>query len=165
MTLRERLWMLGYKDSQLKKALLAFQRDFHTSKSKALSKLTLLRLRKLTDGNMKLNLLSRIIHSESNGEPYRGMVAVGAVVLNRLKSHQFPNSLTAVITQPLAFTVVQNGRFWLEPTLLSYKEAKEAFSGTDPTGNCLFFFNPDLSSSRWILRLRPKLRIGRHVFA
>ncbi|CAI6049285.1 hypothetical protein PAECIP112173_01328 [Paenibacillus sp. JJ-100] len=165
MSLKERLLLLGYKKKSLHENLIRFQNDFKISAEIKLHHRTIPRLKELTSGNTSLNLLARTIYSESRGEPYRGMVAVGAVVLNRLKSPQFPNTLVKVITEPLAFTVVSNGQFWLKPNRRAYRAAREAMKGNDPTGGSLFFFNPDKSTSTWVKRLRIKLRIGRHVFA
>ncbi|PYY25904.1 cell wall hydrolase [Paenibacillus illinoisensis] len=164
-SLKERLLLLGYKKKSLHANLIAFQNDFKISAEIKLHDLTIPRLKELTSGNTPLNLLARTIYSENRGEPYRGMVAVGAVVLNRLKSHQFPNPLVKVITEPLAFTVVSNGQFWLKPNRRAYRTAREAMKGNDPTAGSLYFFNPDKSTSTWVKRLQLKLRIGRHEFA
>ncbi|MFF2479675.1 cell wall hydrolase [Paenibacillus sp. NPDC058071] len=160
MKIRERLSLLGYEKESLKASLLAFQHDFHTHPLN-----TFQRLKQLTQGEVTLNLLARVIYSEAMGEPYLGKVAVGAVVLNRLASPNFPNTLVNVITEPLAFAVIGDGRFWLKPNRLAYRAARDALKGMDPTRGCLFFFNPDKATSKWIRRLKPKLRIGRHVFA
>ncbi|APO47449.1 MULTISPECIES: cell wall hydrolase [Paenibacillus] len=165
MTHKERLMLLGYNKKTLRANLIAFQHDFKISPKQELHRLTIPRLKELTSGDLQLNLLARTIYSESRGEPYRGMVAVGAVVLNRLKSPEFPNSLVEVITEPLAFTVVSNGQFWLRPDQRAYRAAKEALKGRDPSSGSLYFFNPDKSTSTWVKRLRPQLRIGRHLFA
>ncbi|MFB8377298.1 cell wall hydrolase [Paenibacillus taichungensis] len=165
MSLKERLLLLGYKKKSLRVNLIAFQNDFKISPERKLHHLTIPRLKQLTTGDTQLNLLARTIYSETRGEPYRGMVAVGAVVLNRLKSPQFPNTLVKVITEPLAFTVISNGQFWLKPNQRAYRAARESLKGSDPSAESLYFFNPDKSTSTWIKRLRPKLRIGRHVFA
>lgn len=166
MDLRERLSLLGYEGTSLKAALLAFQHDFHIHSSGGkLSRKTIPRLKQLTQGNVTLNLLARVIYSEAVGEPYKGKVAVGAVVLNRLASSDFPDTLVGVIIEPLAFAVIGDGRFWLKPNLIAYRAARDALNGKDPTKGCLYFFNPNKSTSKWIRRLKPKMRIGRHVFA
>lgn len=165
MDLRKRLAALGYKGNSLSAGLLAFQHDFQISLSGELSHVTIPRLKQLTKGDVSLNLLARVIYSEATGEPYKGMVAVGAVVLNRLKSPDFPDTLVSVITEPLAFAVIGDGRFWLKPNTLAFKAAWEALKGVDPTKGCLYFFNPDKATSKWIRRLTPKMKIGRHVFA
>lgn len=165
MNLRERLSRLGYENRSIKAGLLAFQHDFHIHSSGKLSRKTIPRLKQLTQGNVTLNLLARVIYSEAIGEPYIGKVAVGAVVLNRLTSTDFPDTLVKVIIEPLAFTVIGDGRFWLKPNSIAYKAARDALNGQDPTKGCLYFFNPDKATSKWIRRLKPKMRIGRHVFA
>ena len=109
-------------------------------------------------------LLAQCIYSESRGEPYKGQVAVGAVVLNRVKSSAFPNSISGVIYQKGAFSAVDDGQINLTPNDSALKAAKDAMNGWDPTGGCLYYYNPDKTSNRWI-RSRPVvLRIGRHVF-
>ena len=109
-------------------------------------------------------LLAQCIYSESRGEPYKGQVAVGAVVLNRVKSSAFPNSISGVIYQKGAFSAVDDGQINLTPNDSALKAAKDAMNGWDPTGGCLYYYNPAKTSNRWI-RSRPVvLRIGNHVF-
>lgn len=112
-----------------------------------------------------LALLARIIHAEARGESFQGKVAVGAVVLNRMKSPYFPKSLDEVIYQRNQFTPVQDGSINLEPDEQSIKAALAALRGEDPTKGALFFYNPRISSDRWITTLPVITRIGRHVFA
>lgn len=109
-------------------------------------------------------LLAQCIYSESRGEPYKGQVAVGAIVLNRVKSSSFPNSISGVIFQRGAFSAVDDGQINLTPNDSALKAAKDAMNGWDPTGGCLYYYNPAKTSNRWI-RSRPiVLRIGNHVF-
>lgn len=109
-------------------------------------------------------LLAQCIYSESRGEPYKGQVAVGAVVLNRVKSSSFPNSVSGVIFQRGAFSAVDDGQINLTPNDSALKAAKDAMNGWDPTGGCLYYYNPAKTTNRWI-RSRPVvLRIGNHVF-
>lgn len=109
-------------------------------------------------------LLAQCIYSESRGEPYKGQVAVGAVVLNRVKSSAFPNSISGVIYQRGAFSAVDDGQINLTPNDSALKAAKDAMNGWDPTGGCLYYYNPAKTSNRWI-RSRPiVVRIGAHVF-
>ncbi len=109
-------------------------------------------------------LLAQCIYSESRGEPYKGQVAVGAVVLNRVKSSAFPNSISGVIYQRGAFSAVDDGQINFTPNDSALKAAKDAMNGWDPTGGCLYYYNPAKTSNRWI-RSRPiVLRIGNHVF-
>ena len=109
-------------------------------------------------------LLAQCIYGEARGEPYKGQVAVGAVVLNRVRSSSFPNSIAGVIYQRGAFTAVSDGQINLAPDDTALKAAKDAMNGWDPTGGCLFYYNPATATSAWI-RSRPvALRIGEHVF-
>ena len=109
-------------------------------------------------------LLAQCIYSESRGEPYKGQVAVGAVVLNRVKSSAFPNSISGVIYQKGAFSAVDDGQINLSPDDSAIKAARDAMNGWDPTGGCLYYYNPAKTSNRWI-RSRPiVVRIGNHVF-
>ena len=109
-------------------------------------------------------LLAQCIYSESRGEPYKGQVAVGAVVLNRVKSSAFPNSISGVIYQKGAFSAVDDGQINLTPNDSAVKAARDAMNGWDPTGGCLYYYNPAKTSNRWI-RSRPiVVRIGNHVF-
>lgn len=113
----------------------------------------------------ELDLLARTVYSEARGEPYEGQVAVAAVVLNRLHSSQFPNTISGVIFQPLAFSPVADGSFWLTPDQTSYNAAIHALRGWDPSYGALYFYNPVTATSRWIFTRRTIRRIGRHVFA
>ena len=114
--------------------------------------------------NGDVYLLAQCIYSESRGEPYKGQVAVGAIVLNRVKSSSFPNSISGVIFQRGAFSAVDDGQINLTPNDSALKAAKDAMNGWDPTGGCLYYYNPAKTSNRWI-RSRPiVLRIGNHVF-
>lgn len=113
----------------------------------------------------QLNLLSKLVAAEARGESYEGQVAVAAVVLNRVKDTRFPDSIEGVIYQKNAFSVVRDGYIDAQPTEESYKAAKEALYGSDPTNNAIYFWNPDISTCSWINTLNPHLRIGNHVFA
>ncbi len=111
-------------------------------------------------------LLARLIYAEARGESYKGKVAVGAVVLNRVRSSQFPNTLSGVIYQKNAFESVTNGSINNTPDSDCLRAAKEAMNGWDPTGGCLYFYNAATVSSRsWIHTRTVKTVIGRHSFA
>ncbi|SDK15336.1 spore cortex-lytic enzyme [Natronincola ferrireducens] len=111
-----------------------------------------------------VELLARTIHAESKGEPYEGQVAVGAVILNRVRSSNFPNTIAGVVYQPCAFEPVKRGTINQAPNDSAYKAARDALNGWDPTGGALYFWNPATATSKWIWTRTITLRIGRHVF-
>ncbi|MCK9524481.1 MAG: cell wall hydrolase [Limnochordia bacterium] len=108
--------------------------------------------------------LAQMIHAEARGEPYVGQVAVGAVIINRILSTQFPETLRGVLFQRNAFQPVQNGSFNLAPNESARKAALEALNGVDPTGGALFFFNPRQSSDGFMHSRPAKVTIGSHRF-
>ena len=110
-------------------------------------------------------LLARVVHGEARGESYKGKVAVAAVVLNRVRSASFPNTISAVIYQKNAFSCVANGSINLTPDDESIRAAKEALNGWDPTGGCLYFYNSRLTSDAFLASLTVKTVIGNHSFA
>lgn len=110
-------------------------------------------------------LLAKCIHAEARGEPYMGQVAVGAVVLNRVKSSRFPNTISGVIYQPYAFTAVIDGQMNLEPNETAYNAARDAMNGWDPTNGCIYYYNPATATSSWIWSRKVMITIGKHNFA
>ena len=110
-------------------------------------------------------LLARTIYAEGRGEPYTGQVAIGAVVLNRIRSNQFPNTLSGVEYQKHAFTAVSDGQINLTPNDTAMKAAKDAINGWDPTGGALYYYNPAVATSAWIFDRQTVTVIGKHVFA
>ena len=110
-------------------------------------------------------LLAKLIHAEARGESYQGQVAVGAVVLNRVRSSSFPNTISGVIYQKYAFTCVADGQINLEPNETSKKAAKDAMNGWDPSYGALYYYNPAIATSSWIFTRQPTVTIGKHVFA
>lgn len=112
-----------------------------------------------------VELLTRVIHGEARGEDFEGQVAVGAVVLNRLKDPRFPKTMRAVVYQSGAFTAVDDKQIQLDPNDQSYKAAEVALSGQDPTSGALFYFNPRLATDRWIKSRSVIKRIGNHTFS
>ena len=110
------------------------------------------------------DLLARLISAEARGEPYSGQVAVGAVVLNRVKSPAFPNSISGVIYQSGAFSCLQDGQFWKPVADSAYQAARDAINGSDPSGGAIYYFNPATATSSWIWS-RPLITvIGKHRF-
>ena len=112
----------------------------------------------------EVELLARLIHGEARGEPYKGQVAVAAVVLNRVKSSQFPNSVSGVIYQSGAFSVVNDGQINLTPDETAIKAARDAMNGYDPTNGCLDYYNPAKTTNQWMLSKPVLLVIGNHSF-
>ncbi len=111
-----------------------------------------------------LNLLAHVVYGEARGEPYTGQVAVAAVVLNRVKSSSFPNSIASVVYQAGAFDCVADGQINLSPNQNAINAARDAMNGWDPTYGCLFYYNPRTATSKWMLSRAVKLNIGNHAF-
>ena len=122
---------------------------------------------KAAEGTDMTELLARLINGEARGESYQGQVGVGAVILNRVNSPQFPNTISAVIYQKGQFSCVTDGQFdkKIEENSTVYKAAKEAISGADPTNGALYFYNPKTAKSKWLFSLKTVATIGNHRFA
>ena len=111
-------------------------------------------------------LLARLVYAEARGESYKGKVAVAAVVLNRVRSSAFPNTISGVIYQSNAFESVSNGSINKTPDSDCLRAAREAMNGWDPTGGCLYFYNAaQVSTGSWIKTRTVKTVIGNHSFA
>ncbi|MFB4166342.1 spore cortex-lytic enzyme [Virgibacillus sp. JSM 102003] len=112
-----------------------------------------------------IQLMANAVHGESRGESYVGQVAVAAVILNRVESSTFPNTVSGVIFEPRAFTAVADGQIWLTPNEQAKEAVLDAINGWDPSGNALYYFNPNTATSDWIWS-RPQIKkIGKHIFA
>ena len=111
-----------------------------------------------------VNLLARLIYGEARGEPYAGQVAVGAVVMNRVKSSSFPNSISGVIYQSGAFDAVSDGQINLTPDATAKKAAQDAINGWDPSYGAIYYFNPSTATNKWIWSRPMTVTIGRHRF-
>lgn len=112
-----------------------------------------------------LNLLAKCVYAEARGESYVGQVAIAAVVLNRVESPSFPNTIAGVIYQPYAFTAVDDGQINLTPNSTAYKAAQDALNGWDPTYGAIYYYNPATATSSWIWSRQTTVTIGNHVFA
>jgi N-acetylmuramoyl-L-alanine amidase len=111
-----------------------------------------------------IRLMANAVYGESRGEPYIGQVAVAAVILNRVNSSSFPNTVSGVIYEPRAFTAVADGQINLTPNETAKKAVLDAINGIDPTGDAIYYFNPNTATSGWIWS-RPQIkRIGKHIF-
>ncbi|MGV3466073.1 MAG: cell wall hydrolase [Heyndrickxia sp.] len=114
-------------------------------------------------------LMARLVHAEAGGEPYAGKVAVATVILNRLHSSTFPNSIKGVIYQiesgHYAFTPVQDGRIKLSADADSKRAVNEAIAFSGKGNGSLYFYNPKTAKSKWILSRHVTVTIGHHRFA
>ncbi|MFC3038946.1 spore cortex-lytic enzyme [Virgibacillus xinjiangensis] len=111
-----------------------------------------------------IQLMANAVYGEARGEPYEGQVAVAAVILNRVESSTFPNTVSGVIFEPRAFTAVADGQIWLTPNERAKEAVLDAINGWDPSGNAEYYFNPDTATSGWIWT-RPQIKkIGKHIF-
>ena len=117
-----------------------------------------------SSNSSNVNLLARLIYGESRGEPYTGQVAVGAVVMNRVKSSSFPNTISGVIYQSGAFDVVSDGQINLTPNSTAIKAAQDALNGWDPSYGAIYYFNPSTATNKWIWSRPMTVTIGKHRF-
>ncbi len=117
-----------------------------------------------TSNSNDVNLLARLIYGESRGEPYTGQVAVGAVVMNRVRSSSFPNTISGVIYQANSFDVVKDGQINLSPNATAKKAAQDALNGWDPSYGAIYYFNPKTASNKWIWSRPVTVTIGNHRF-
>ncbi len=159
----------GIFGNETQKSLKQFQKKNNLNSDGIAGPQTLAKLNISTTNtnttDTEVNLLARIISAESRGEEYIGQVAVGAVVLNRVESPLFPDTLAGVIYQPGAFTAITDGQFNEPTSQESRRAAQDAINGQDPTGGALYYYNPDKTNDKWI-RTRPVItRIGKHLFA
>ena len=117
-----------------------------------------------SSNSSNVNLLARLIYGEARGEPYTGQVAVGAVVMNRVKSSSFPNTISGVIYQSGAFDAVSDGQINLSPNSTAIKAAQDAINGWDPSYGAIYYFNPSTATNKWIWSRPMTVTIGRHRF-
>ncbi len=117
-----------------------------------------------TGGSANVDLLARLISAEARGEPYAGQVAVGAVVLNRVRHPSFPNTISGVIYQNGAFSCLSDGQFWQPVAQSAYQAARDALNGSDPSGGAIYYFNPAKTTSKWIWSRPLIVVIGSHRF-
>ncbi|MBQ9791704.1 MAG: cell wall hydrolase [Clostridia bacterium] len=175
MEIQRRLQELGYYDGEINGyfddltvvAIKNFQRDNGIYVSGAVGGITAnaLGIYMSEQESNDLYLLAKCIHAEARGEVYLGMVAVGAVILNRVASPDFPNTIYDVIYQPWAFTAVHDGQIALEPEGPAYQAAQDALNGWDPSYGSLYYYNPRTASSSWIFSRQTVVTIGQHIFA
>ena len=117
-----------------------------------------------TSNNSNVNLLARLIYGEARGDSYTGQVAVGAVVMNRVRSSSFPNTISGVIYQSGAFDAVRDGQINLTPNSTATKAAQDAINGWDPSYGAIYYFNPATATNKWIWSRPMTVTIGKHRF-
>ena len=163
----------GIFGKQTKEAVKSFQKKNNLTVDGIVGKKTLSALGISTSSssvtsnysNADINLLARLIYGEARGESYTGQVAVGAVVMNRIKSSSFPNTMSGVIYQRYAFTAVDDGQINLTPNDTARRAAIDAMNGWDPTYGAIYYYNPATATSSWIFSRQTTVTLGRHVFA
>ena len=117
-----------------------------------------------SNDSSNVNLLARVVYGEARGEPYTGQVAVAAVVLNRVKSSKFPNSISGVVYQSGAFDAVADGQINMTPDTTAKKAAQDALNGWDPSYGAIYYFNPSTATNKWIWSRPMTVTIGKHRF-
>ena len=159
----------GYYGEETRKAVLRFQKQQGIQQTGIAGPITLKalgisvgKIPAATEAN--IYLLARIISAEARGEPYTGQVAVGAVVLNRIEHPSFPDTLSGVIYQNGAFTAVTDGQFDQPISDSAYRAARDALDGWDPTGGCIYYYNPAKTSNKFIWSRPVVITIGSHRF-
>ena len=147
-------------------AVKSFQRDNGLTADGVVGSATIraLGINLSSSGRSDEELLARVIDGEARGEQYIGQVAVGAVILNRVASPLFPNTVSGVIYQAGAFDAVADGQVNLTPNDTARRAARDALNGWDPTGGCLYYYNPKTATSKWMLSKTVHLAIGNHSF-
>ena len=157
----------GIYGAKTREAVIQFQKDNNLTADGIAGAKTLAKLNVNVQSNNNSSdvyLLARCIYGEARGEVYLGKVAVGAVILNRVKDANFPNSVTGVIYQPGAFDAVADGQINLTPDEECIRAARDAFGGWDPTNGCLYYYNPATATNKWMLSKEVTLVVGNHSF-
>ena len=161
---------LGYYDGKCdgiyglmtENAVTEFQKDNDLNVDGIAGKVTLSKLGILN--RKDIDLLAMIINGEARGESFEGQVAVGAVVMNRVKHPAFPDTISEVIYQKGAFSAVKDGQINKKITNSCRKAAEAALRGVDPTDGAVFYYNPDTATCKWIKTRIAVKRIGNHLF-
>ncbi len=117
-----------------------------------------------SNNSSNVNLLARVVYGEARGETYTGQVAVAAVVLNRVKSSKFPNTIAGVVYQSGAFDAVADGQVNMTPDATAKKAAQDALNGWDPSYGAIYYFNPNTATNKWIWSRPMTVTIGKHRF-
>jgi len=171
--LQFRLRTLGYDQqvldgqfgSQTLSTVRRFQSEYGLPADGVVGEKTWKVLKNFSLNQSELDIMAKVINSEARGEPYEGQVAVGAVIMNRIGSVQFPDNIYDVVFQSGAFTAVDDGQYTLKPNKSAYLAAQDALRGWDPTNQSLYYFNPVTATSKWIWSRPQTVTIGHHIFA
>lgn len=163
---RSQLHMMGYSEVDATiyfpkftdHATAQFQRDFNLPATGVVGQST-------RNAMGIVEKMARIVHGEARGERYIGQVGVAAVILNRVASEGFPDTVEEVIFQPNAFTAVNDGQYLLEPDANAYRAVRDAWKGMDPANGAVYYFNPDGVTDNWIYSRTVITQIGKHFFA
>ncbi len=148
----------GYYGAVTTEAVKAFQRDFGLETTGGMGPRT-------TQLINDIEMMAHVVNGESRGESYQGQVAVAAVILNRVESKNFPNTVYDVIFQRNAFTAVYDGQYHLQPNYIAYNAVKDALLGWDPSYGSVYYYNPSLATDQWIFTRTVTKQIGNHNFA
>lgn len=157
----------GIYGAKTKEAVINFQKDNGLKVDGIAGPETLNKLNinsQATNTSSDIYLLARCVYGEARGEVYLGKVAVAAVILNRVDDANFPNSISGVIYQPGAFDAVADGQINLSPDEECIRAARDAFGGWDPTNGCLYYYNPQTATNKWMLSKEVTLKVGNHSF-
>nr|WP_026582840.1 cell wall hydrolase [Bacillus sp. J33] len=148
----------GYYGPITRNAVENFQRDFGLKADGMVGVNTSAML-------SNVDMMAHAVHGEARGESYDGQVAVAAVILNRVHSSEFPNTISNVIFQKNAYTAVSDGQYWLQPNAAAYQAVRDAFDGWDPSGGATYYYNPVTATDQWIFTRTVIKQIGNHHFA
>jgi len=146
-------------------SVMEFQKEYGVNPDGTVGPATWRKLKKYTLSESEMEIMAKIIYSEARGESYKGQVAVGAVVMNRIQSDEFPDTIQGVVFQKNAFTAVSDGQYGMKPNRTAYRAALDAVRGWDPTRNSHYYYNPKTATDKWIWTRTPTIKIGRHLFA
>ncbi|WP_246017773.1 cell wall hydrolase [Mesobacillus subterraneus] len=148
----------GYYGPITVNAVKQFQRDFGIETTGGVGPKTAQLLN-------EMEMMAHVVYGEARGESYQGQVAVAAVVLNRVDSNDFPDTVRDVVFQRNAFTAINDGQYYLQPNDIAYHAVKDALLGWDPSNSSLYYYNPRLATSQWIFTRTVTKQIGNHYFA
>ncbi|WP_079505903.1 cell wall hydrolase [Mesobacillus jeotgali] len=148
----------GYFGPVTTEAVKAFQRDFSLEQTGGLGPRT-------TNLINEIDMMAHVVYGEARGEGYPGQVAVAAVILNRVESNDFPDTVYNVVFQRNAFTAVNDGQYYLQPDSTAYHAVKDALLGWDPSYGSVYYYNPVLATDEWIFTRTVTKQIGNHHFA